>query len=94
MVEAFLFWLNMDIWQFISTLELLSQPTEDFWLLYLDSDEYESYEKYRKIRRSLSYGLFDEAKANVDAFDKIFCACHNSTFSMKLSLKLNYIAKI
>ena len=61
---------NMDIWQFISTLELLGQPTEDFWLLYLDSDEYEIYKKSRKIRRLLIYGLFEEAKNILPELEK------------------------
>ena len=72
--------VHMDIWQFISMLELLGRPTEDFWLLYLDSDEYGDYKEYRKLKRLLSDGLFDEAKDILSEFEK-------SRFSKQLFVK-------
>lgn len=45
---------GMDVWQFITTLELLGTPSEDFWLLYLDSAEYASYREYRSLRRQMN----------------------------------------
>jgi len=45
---------GMDVWQFITTLELLGAPTEDFWLLYLDSGEYTSYREYKSLRRQMN----------------------------------------
>jgi len=48
--------VGMDVWQFITTLELLGSPTEDFWLLYLDSGEYARYRDYKQLRRKLTSG--------------------------------------
>ncbi|MCL2407952.1 MAG: helix-turn-helix domain-containing protein [Defluviitaleaceae bacterium] len=45
---------GMGVWQFVSALELLGAPSEDFWLLYLSSAEYASYREYRKLKRRLS----------------------------------------
>jgi len=47
---------GMDVWQFINALELLGSPTEDFWLLYLDSDDYTAYREYKRLKRRLSVG--------------------------------------
>jgi len=47
---------GMDVWQFVTTLELLGSPTEDFWLLYLDSGEYASYRDYKRLKRLLDDG--------------------------------------
>jgi len=55
--------VGMDVWQFITTLELLGAPSEDFWLLYLDSGEYASYRDYRRLRRRLNYDNLSGAKA-------------------------------
>jgi len=53
---------GMDVWQFITTLELLGTPTEDFWLLYLDSGEYTSYRDYKRLKRQLGNGDWSKAK--------------------------------
>ena len=45
---------GLDVWQFINALELLGSPTEDFWLLYLDSDDYMAYREYKRLKRRLS----------------------------------------
>ena len=47
---------GMDVWQFITTLELLGSPTEDFWLLYLDSGEYAGYRDYKRLKRKINNG--------------------------------------
>jgi len=52
--------VSMDVWQFISTLELLGHPTEDFWLLYLSSDEYKNYREYKSLKRQLRNGTLPE----------------------------------
>ncbi len=52
---------DMDIWQFMAMLELTGYPSEDFWLLYLDSIEYEEYKVYRNIKRFLRDNRFEEA---------------------------------
>jgi transcriptional regulator with XRE-family HTH domain len=44
---------KFDIWQLMSTLETLGYPSEDFWLVYLDSDDYDGYRIYRELRAAL-----------------------------------------
>jgi len=61
---------GMDVWQFITTLELLGSPTEDFWLLYLDSGEYASYRDYKRLKRQLSNGDWSQAKAIIADIEK------------------------
>jgi len=60
---------DMDIWQFMSMLELLGQPTEDFWLLYLDTKEYEEYRTYRCIKRLLHDRNFSEVRSILPQFE-------------------------
>ena len=54
--------VGMDVWQFITTLELLGSPTEDFWLLYLDSGEYASYREYKRLKRQINNGDWSMVK--------------------------------
>ena len=61
---------GMDVWQFITTLELLGAPTEDFWLLYLDSGEYASYRDYKRLKRQLSNGDWSEVKTIIADIEK------------------------
>jgi len=61
---------GMDVWQFITTLELLGTPSEDFWLLYLDSAEYASYRDYKRLKRQLSKGDWSEAKDIIADIEK------------------------
>jgi len=42
---------QLDIWQFVSILETLGLPSEDYWLLYLETQEYEDYRRYRLLKR-------------------------------------------
>ena len=42
---------KMDIWQFRSYMEVLGQPSEDFWLLFLGTNEYDEYRMYKKLKR-------------------------------------------
>jgi len=60
---------GMDIWQFITTLELLGRPTEDFWLLYLDSGEYASYRDYKRLKRQLGNDDWSEARKIIADFE-------------------------
>ena len=59
---------DIDIWQFMSILELLGRPTEDFWLLYLSCEEYDIYKKYRELKRLLGNNLLGEATAMFSEF--------------------------
>ena len=61
---------NIDMWQFISVLELLGHPTEDFWLLYLEADEYEEYRTYKYIKRLLRDRKLTEAKGILLKFEE------------------------
>jgi len=62
--------VGMDVWQFITTMELLGAPTEDFWLLYLDSGEYESYREYKRLKRQLMKGEWSEASNIISNIEK------------------------
>lgn len=61
---------SMDVWQFISTLELLGQPTEDFWLLYLSSSEYDSYKNFKHLKRQLKNGDISEMRQIISDIEK------------------------
>ncbi|MCL2855059.1 MAG: helix-turn-helix domain-containing protein [Defluviitaleaceae bacterium] len=66
--------VGMDVWQFINAMELLGSPTEDFWLLYLDSGEYSSYRDYKHLKRRLSNGDVSEAKEIIADIEKSLLA--------------------
>ncbi|MCL2400649.1 MAG: helix-turn-helix transcriptional regulator [Defluviitaleaceae bacterium] len=57
---------KMDVWQLMSFLETLGHPSEDFWLLYLDSDDYEGYRTFRKLRSHLRNDDKSEAQKSLD----------------------------
>ena len=61
---------DMDVWQFVTVLELLGQPTEDFWLLYLDSAEYDEYRTYRNVKRLLRERRYPEARDAITELEK------------------------
>ena len=46
---------ELTIFQFIAIMDLLNLPTSDFWLLYLDTEEYGGYRLYKKVKK-----YFDE----------------------------------
>lgn len=58
--------VKVDIWQLMQMLELLGYPSEDFWLLYLDSEEYEGYRTYRLLKRQLWERDFDKANVTMN----------------------------
>ena len=62
--------VGLDVWQFITTLELLGSPTEDFWLLYLDSGEYASYRDYKRAKRQLNNGNWSGVKDIIADIEK------------------------
>jgi len=61
---------GLDVWQFITILELLGSPTEDFWLLYLDSSEYASYRDYKRLKRQLGNDDWSEAREIIADIEK------------------------
>ena len=51
---------KMDMWVFVSMMEIMGNPTEDFWLLYLETEEYEAYKQYRRLKKTLHNNNHDE----------------------------------
>jgi len=67
---------GMDVWQFITMMELLSVPSEDFWLLYLDSGEYSAYREYKRLKRRVFYDDPTGSKAVIDAMENSMIIQH------------------
>ncbi|MCL2840265.1 MAG: helix-turn-helix domain-containing protein [Defluviitaleaceae bacterium] len=62
---------DVTIWEFASIAQVVGQPTENFWMLYLDTDEYEAYRKYRELNLLLrSNSRLDEARKFLPYFEK------------------------
>jgi len=61
--------LDLSYSQFILIQELLGQHSEDFWLLFLETDEHKDYRLYRKLRWLISENSHDEAKEILKKFD-------------------------
>jgi len=62
--------VKADIWQLMQMLELLGYPSEDFWLLYLDSEEYRGYRTYRLLKRQLWENDFKNAEITLNEIKK------------------------
>jgi len=62
--------LEMDIWEFIFLMEVLGHPKENFWMLYLDSTEYENYLTYRHLNKLLRDNKLEEASKLLPDFEK------------------------
>jgi len=60
---------EIDVWRFMSFMELLGMPTEDFWLMYLDTQEYDDYRMYKQIKNLLWKGELAETKELVEEFE-------------------------
>jgi len=60
---------GIDVWQFITMMELLGAPSEDFWLLYLDSGEYTAYRDFKRLRRLVFYDDPSGGKELIDAME-------------------------
>lgn len=61
---------KLDILEFMSMMELLGLPSENFWLLYLESEEYEGYKIYRHLKRLMGDNLVDEAMDTLTQLEK------------------------
>ena len=61
---------GLDVWQFITVMELLGSPTEDFWLLYLDSGDYANYREYKRLKRQLGNGDWSQARQVIAEIEK------------------------
>lgn len=58
---------KIDIWELMQLLELLGFPSEDFWLLYLDSEEYKGYRTYRLLKKQLWNKELDKAEVTISS---------------------------
>ena len=50
---------KIDIWKFNSFCEILGLPYTDYWLLFLETNEYNDYVLYKKVQK-----LFDEERVD------------------------------
>ncbi|MCL2620622.1 MAG: helix-turn-helix domain-containing protein [Defluviitaleaceae bacterium] len=62
--------VKADIWLLMKILELKGEPSDDFWMLYLDSDDYDGYLLYRQLRRSLRDDKLNEAGELLEKLEK------------------------
>lgn len=62
---------KMNAWQLMSILQLLGQPSDDFWLFFLDSEDYEGYRAYRKLKNDLRNENHDEAAKSLELLKKV-----------------------
>jgi len=53
---------QLQLWEFLAFMELAGMPTEDWWVLYLDTKEYGDYITFKEIKRLLRIGKHQEAK--------------------------------
>ena len=60
---------KIDVLMFISIFEKFGNPTEDFWLLYLDSDEYGIYKNYKVLRRAIRDANLEQAKNMINEIE-------------------------
>lgn len=61
---------GMSIWEFVNFMEMLGMSSSDFWMLYLDTEEYEGYRLYKKVRRFLDQDRMEESKLLLSDLEK------------------------
>jgi len=67
---------NLDIWQFMTLMELAGLPTEDFWLLYMDTKDYDDYRTYKRIKGLVWEDKFSEARVLLEELEKTTLSNH------------------
>ena len=60
---------DIELWQFMSIMEQIGQPVEDYWLLYLGTKEYEEYRTFRFLKRLTSDRKYTEAMEVLRRFE-------------------------
>ena len=60
---------DINLWQFKSIMESLKLPSEDFWMLFLDTKEYESYRTYKHLKTLLRELKFEEVMDILPEFE-------------------------
>jgi len=61
---------DLDLLPFFSILGLLGYHTEDFWLIYLDTKEYEDYKQYRELKKLLNQQQFEKAHIKLQELEQ------------------------
>ncbi|MCL2840638.1 MAG: helix-turn-helix domain-containing protein [Defluviitaleaceae bacterium] len=62
---------DVSIWEFMQIMQIIGQPTENFWMLYVETNEYEAYRKYRELNRLLRDDTqLDKARKLLPYFEK------------------------
>ena len=61
---------TIDVWQLMSITELFGRPSEDFWLLYLDMDEFEGYRIYKQLKQQIRDEKYDDARATLKELEQ------------------------
>ncbi|MCL2363756.1 MAG: helix-turn-helix domain-containing protein [Defluviitaleaceae bacterium] len=68
---------ELDWLEFILVFGALGYFTDDFWIMYLDYDEFKGYLKYQNIRKSMKKGRHTEAREALAAFKESPLAKHD-----------------
>ena len=45
---------TIDMWRFIEIMELLGKRSEDYWMMFLETEEYKGYDAYKQLKKTLS----------------------------------------
>jgi len=61
---------EMSLWVYFSFMEAIGMPSENYWVLYMDSNEYNDYLKYKKLRRLLRDSKYKEIAKLLPEFKK------------------------
>lgn len=61
---------QLNLWQFIAIFELLGKPTEDMWLLFLETHEHKTYRLYKELKTQLRNREHENARVNLESLLK------------------------
>jgi len=60
---------DLDMLSFYSILEILGYRTEDFWLLYLETDEYANYRTFKELKNLASQQKFGQIQEKLQELE-------------------------
>ena len=58
---------KMNLWQFKAYLEALGVSTEDYWMLFMSTEEYGDYKFYKRLKRLMRDRQYDEIRKLLEA---------------------------
>ena len=61
---------NLNVWEYLSIMQMVGRPEENFYRLMLESKEFEDYCTYKELRRLIRDGKHSEAKDILADFEK------------------------